>query len=118
MLQLFANFGWSVAAGIGTFERGGSRSCPLSMPLIRDALLANDVLVTSWSTYHSHQLTDRRLLQSTMESLKSRARGESVIPLGLNSSNCFLLSLEMSDVLCSFSAKYVRTIFFDVTFRP
>ena len=45
------------------------------MPLIRDALLANDVLVTSWSTYHSHQLTDR-LLQSTMESLKSRARGK------------------------------------------
>ena len=47
------------------------------MPLIRDALLANDVLVTSWSTYHSHQLTDR-LLQSTMESLKSRARGETL----------------------------------------
>ena len=73
LLQLFKNFGWRIAAGVGTFV-GETNSCHLAMPLIRDALLANDVLVTSWSTYHSHQLTDR-LLQSTMESLKSRARG-------------------------------------------
>ena len=76
LLQLFKKFGWRVAGGVGTFA-ADLTSCHLAMPLMRDALLANDVLVTSWSTYHSHQLTDR-LLQSTMESLKSRARGKAL----------------------------------------
>ena len=71
--QLFRKFGWRVAGGLDTQE-GQVTICLLAMPFLRDALLSNDVIVTTWASYTKYQLTDS-LLRSTVASLKSQARG-------------------------------------------
>ena len=73
MSQLFQKFGWRVAGGLDTQE-GQVTICLLAMPFLRDALLANDVIITTWASYTKYQLTDS-LLRSTVASLKSQARG-------------------------------------------
>ena len=74
MSQLFRKFGWRVAGGLDT-QQGIESLCLLAMPIVRYALLANDVIVTTWASYADYQLTNS-LLRSTVASLKSQARGQ------------------------------------------
>ena len=74
MVQLFRKFGWRVAGGLDT-QQGIESLCLLAMPIVRYALLANDVIVTTWASYADYQLTNS-LLRSTVASLKSQARGQ------------------------------------------
>ena len=92
MLQLFRKFGWRVAGGLDAQE-GGVSLCFLAMPFLRDALLGNDVIVTTWASYTVHQLTDS-LLRSTVASLKSQARGEGEVTRGQ-------ATLHVGTVVCS-----------------
>ena len=80
MSQLFWKFGWRVAGGLDT-QQGLESLCLLAMPIVRYALLANDVIVTTWASYADYQLTNS-LLRSTVSSLKSQARGQGKVMRG------------------------------------